>query len=309
MKPQHIQKLKFFAPALFVLFYWLILQVIGGLRGDHFTIGSVILILFYIPKLKPLFRFAAPYLAVGIVYDSQRFWGDYIRGAIRVVEPYQFDKTFFGIQTAQGLLTPNEWWQQHLHWSLDLITGFFYLTFFTIYILVAAYFEFWLSRKGTKIRSGAEIHKLSQNMGWAFFALNCLGYSTYYWYPAAPPWYVSMYGLGPARLDVKPNAAGCLRFDELLGTSFFTEMYGRGADVFGAIPSLHVAYPLLSIYFAFQMGSLRAFTIFFYLIMCFSAVYLNHHYILDILWGSSYTVLIAGIVHWRNSGKKIESVF
>src|SRR5204863_7284945 len=30
----------------------------------------------------------------------------------------------------------------------------------------------------------------------------------------------------------------------------------------------------------------------FYLVMCFSAVYLNHHYLLDVLWGSAYALLI-----------------
>ena len=38
--------------------------------------------------------------------------------------------------------------------------------------------------------------------------------------------------------------------------------------------------------------------------MCFSAVYLNHHYILDILWGSSYAVLVTIVMElsseWRD---------
>jgi membrane-associated phospholipid phosphatase len=31
-------------------------------------------------------------------------------------------------------------------------------------------------------------------------------------------------------------------------------------------------------------------------LMCFSAVYLNHHYLLDILWGSTYALVISTIV-------------
>ena len=138
-----------------------------------------------------------------------------------------------------------------------------------------------------------EIAKRAPRVNWAFYWLNVIGYTTYYWYPAAPPWYVSIYGLGPANLAARPNPAGAIRFDQVLGTHFFSEMYGRSADVFGAIPSLHIAYPLLAVYYAFQFGSMRAFSVFFYVIMCFSAVYLNHHYILDILWGSTYALLIA----------------
>jgi membrane-associated phospholipid phosphatase len=69
-------------------------------------------------------------------------------------------------------------------------------------------------------------------------------------------------------------------------------MYSKSANIFGAIPSLHISYPALAMLFAFQLKSVRAFSTFFYVIMCFSAVYLNHHYILDVIWGSVYAVLI-----------------
>lgn len=49
----------------------------------------------------------------------------------------------------------------------------------------------------------------------------------------------------------------------------------------------------MAVYFAFRYREGRIFAILFYLSMCFSAVYLNHHYVLDILWGSAYAVLIS----------------
>ena len=263
------------------------------LRKDHFQVVSVALALWYSgPKLRPLFRFLLPLLLVAVVYDSQRIYADYIRGPIHVQEPYQFDKYFFGINTPDGRLTPNEWWQKHTYPVLDLYTGFFYLTFISIYVLICMYFCFWLPRKGTSKRSKEWFKSQAYRPMWAFFFVNVLGYSTYYWFAAAPPWYVADHGLGPADLTVAASAAGALRFDALLGTHFFTGMYGRAADVFGAIPSLHVAYPLQSIYYAFRYGSARVVAIAFYLSMCFSAVYLNHHYILDILWGSTYAILV-----------------
>ncbi len=167
------------------------------------------------------------------------------------------------------------------------------LAFIAIYILVGAWFRFVLSRRGTGKLQASEILRRAPAMMWSFLWVNLLGYSTYYWYAAAPPWYVARYGLGPARMDVPASQAGCVRFDHLLGTHFFSEMYGRAADVFGAIPSLHVAYPLVATYFAFRFGALRVFCVGFYVMMCFSAIYLNHHYVLDILWGSSYALLTA----------------
>jgi inositol phosphorylceramide synthase catalytic subunit len=281
-------------PALFVLLYWLALHALDGFRGDHRTIGAVILLLYYAgPLLLPLWRFLLPVLATGIVYDSQRFYSDYLRGPVHVDLPYLFEKIFFGIPTAQGRLTPNEWWQLHTHPALDLVTGAAYLVFVAVFILTTAAFVFHYSRKGTRKMAAAEIARISPRIMWGFFWLNVLGYSTYYWFAAAPPWYVTLYGLGPADMSALPNPAGCLRFDQLLGTRFFTEMYGRSADVFGAIPSLHVAYPLLAVYYALRFGALRAFSIGFYLLMCFSAVYLNHHYVVDVLWGSAYALLVA----------------
>ncbi len=292
-------------PWILMTAYVVGLILLNGLREDHVIAVGVILIASYSgPQGRKFLKFALPFLLTFMVYDSQRFYSDWIRGPIHVSEPYYFDRTFFGIPTNQGILTPNEWCQLHLTRALDLLTGFAYLTFFSIFILIAAYYNFYLSRKGTCKLTPAQVKQKASSMPWAFFWLNLIGYSTYYWYAAAPPWYVTKYGLGPARLDVPASSAGCIRFDEILGTHFFSEMYGRAADVFGAIPSLHVAYPLLAVFFAFQLGSLRVFCIFFYIWMCFSAVYLNHHYILDILWGSFYALLIGWLVYRLNQSQE-----
>ena len=284
-------------PLLFVALYWPLIYFLGGLRSDHFVTGAVIILLWYTGIWpRRILKFLAPLLLTGILYDSQRFYSDYIRGPIHVTEPYRFDKYFFGIHSAGNVLTPNEWFQLHTLPFLDIVTGFFYLTFIAIFILISAYFQFWLTKKGTSKFKPDEMKSQAPRVMWSFFWVNMLGYTTYYWYAAAPPWYVALYGLGPARMDVGPNSAGCIRFDQALGTHFFSEMYGRSADVFGAIPSLHVAYPFLAMVYAFRFRSLRAFSTFFYMIMCFSAVYLNHHYILDIIWGTAYSIIIMKLV-------------
>jgi len=286
--------MKKIAPALIGAAYLGLLFKMHSLRGDHFLITGVTLGLWYSGRrLREVFNFLIPLILVFVVYDSMRFYSSLLRGPIHVREPYLFDKRFFGIKDSMGaLLTPNEWCQKHTHWALDLYTGIFYLLFIAIYVLISAYFCFWLPRKGTRLRSPQWIRAQQYTPMWAFFFVNLLGYSTYYWFAAAPPWYVEAHGLGPADLSVQASAAGCLRFDSLLGTHFFTGMYGRATDVFGAVPSLHVAYPLQAAYYSFKYGALRIFTVIFYLSMCFSAVYLNHHYILDLLWGSTYALLV-----------------
>ncbi len=293
-----MDRAKSFLPAFLILSYWALLQGIGKLGQDHLVLGGAVLALFYGGKIAKSLRFYLPLILAGITYDGLRYFGHGLRARIRVSEPYEFDKFFFGITGSDGIrLTPNEWWQNHTHWLLDLITGFYYLTFVGLFLGVATWFNYRLSRTGTSKWSAREMAIQAPRMMWAFLVVNLLGYSTYHWYPAAPPWYVSTYGLGPANPAALPSAAGALRFDALLGVEVFTNMYSKSADVFGAIPSLHVAYPMVALLFSWRFGALRIFSTSFWLIMAFSAVYLNHHYILDVMWGSSYAALAYWIVN------------
>lgn len=290
------------SPALIICLVLSVFAALKGIRSDHILLGAFILALFYGGVYGAILaKFLTPVFLVGTVYDSQKFFGDIIRARIRVEEPYFFDKLFFGIHTQTGILTPNEWFQLHTHASLDFITGFVYLTFIPLATIAMGWIYFYYGEKGTLRYSPVEFQKRRMQIPWSFFWLNCLGYSTYYWYPAAPPWYVAQYGLGPANMSVRPSMAGAVRFDQLFGTNFFGELYGRSQDVFGAVPSLHVAYPLIVVFFAFRFGAsvqFKTLMILFYLLMSFGAVYLNHHYILDILWGTAYTFLVGGFFVW-----------
>ena len=96
-----------------------------------------------------------------------------------------------------------------------------------------------------------------------------------------------------------PSAGGGLRFDELLGTHVFQNAYGHSIEVFGALPSLHVAYPMLAMLLVLRTAALQwaRWPVSVYaLIMCFSAVYLQHHYVIDVLLGVVYAVIAAAIV-------------
>ena len=59
------------------------------------------------------------------------------------------------------------------------------------------------------------------------------------------------------------------------------------------MPSLHSSYPVIVFYYALK-NKLRYMKFVFALVMCgiwFSAVYTNHHYILDVLAGIGCAVL------------------
>lgn len=282
----------------FGITYVLSIYLLGGIQSRHVVMGLAISFLAaYNEKTDKFLTYFIPFMLTGIVYDSMRYyywWG--IEGNIRVAEPYFLEKTLFGINVGGKVLTPNEYFQINTHKILDFFCGFAYLAFVFEY-LAPAFILYFTKR-----------FELLKTFGWCFFLVNVMGFATYYIYPAAPPWYVEHYGLGPAKMYISAMPAGAARFDALFGTHFFDGMYGNSVDVYGAIPSLHVAYPLLAAWVALVTRKLRVPAVAFFCLMCFSAVYLNHHYIIDIILGVGYAVVALMIVRAVQSRKMLQAV-
>jgi membrane-associated phospholipid phosphatase len=270
-------------PALGLL-YIAAVGLLGGLRGDHVLVGLLGLLDLWNERTRLFLRVFFPFIVTGVVFDGMRyFYWQGIEGRVHVAEPYLLERRWFGV----GGRTLNEVFLEH-HWpALDLACGFAYL----VYVAETLALALWLFFRGRV--EGA------LTFGRSFLLVNVMGYATYFVYAAAPPWYVTEYGLGPARMGVRPAAAATLRFDALLGTHFFEGMYARGVDVFGAFPSLHVAYPFIAAVLAFRFGELRwarAAAVLFFLLMCLSAVYLQHHYVIDAVLGVAYAIAALAIV-------------
>ncbi len=281
--PSQTMKRRLWPPALGLL-YIAAVALLGGLRMDHVLVGMLGLLDLYNERTRSFLRQFFPFILTGAIYDSMRyFYWPAIEGRVHVADPYLLERSWFGI----GALTPNEWFLEH-HWpALDLACGFAYLVYVGEYLAVALLLFF-----------GRREHVL-RKLALAFLVVNLLGFITYFVYPVAPPWYVAGYGLGPARMDVHSFAAAASRFDELLGTHFFDQIYGRGVDVYGAYPSLHVAYPLLAVWAVFRVRQLRwarGPAIAFFFLMCLSAVYLQHHYVVDVLLGVAYATVTLVLV-------------
>ena len=285
--PSRAMPRRLWPPAL-GLAYIAAVGLLGGLRSDHVLVGLLGFLDLYNEKSRLFLKVFLPFALTGVVFDSMRyFYWQGIGGRVHVAEPYLLERSWFGI----GGRTPNEIFLAH-HWdALDLACGFAYLVYVAAYMLPAVL----LFLRGRPERA--------RTFAWCFLLVNVMGFATYFVYPAAPPWYVSQYGLGPARMDVRPAAAAAQRFDALLGTHFFDSMYGRGVDVFGAIPSLHVAYPLMAVILSFRIAELRWFrapAVLFFFLMCLSAVYLQHHYVIDVVLGMAYAlVALAAVTAWE----------
>ena len=295
---------------LLVGLYWFVLATLAGeLKLDHLTYGGTVLVLAHLgPRGRQVLLFLLPFILTGVIYDSQRYWGPHVRGTPHIAEPYLLERSLFGVPSPDGPLTLNEWFGLHLHPVLDLIAGGAYLTFVGIFMAVALLLTLRIYRAGVAAGGGAagggdigdawspeRRFWTAQALVWCFLVVNVVGYATWYLYPAAPPWYIEAYGLETVLLDVPGSPARAARFDRLLGTGFFAGMYGYESNPFGAIPSLHISYPTLSVFFAFRLGALRTVALAFLAVMCFAAVYLNHHYVIDVVLGVLYG-LVAGVM-------------
>jgi membrane-associated phospholipid phosphatase len=275
----------FFTIAIPVLsaVYLLTLHLLGGVGPEHLVAVALCLgLALWSDGSRRLARVALPFLLYALVYDSMRWYENYIRSpVIHLREPYNFDLKLFGIRTAAGTVTPNEWFRVHTNAVLDFVCGLAYTPFFFIgqSVVLAIYLLF--TGQGRR----------AERFTWVFVLTNFIGFSIYYLYPAAPPWYVAAHGF-VADMTVRASGAGALRFDAIVGIPLMATFYGKSADVFGAIPSLHVAYPLLALLYGWRLPRFRIFAAFYLVLVCFSAVYLDHHYILDIIVGFALALVV-----------------
>ena len=298
----HVRRLwpdwKVLTPLPFVV-YPLIMFLRGDHRWDYIAVMVVVPFLAYTnATTKKLYVGAYPIGLVGLIFDSMRYVRDVGITADRVhlCDLRASEMRFFSVTLDGRQTTYHDWLQAH---ATPLLDGYFAIPYGT-FIFASFAFAFYLYR-----RDFARMQRFT----WAFLAMNVAAFVTYHLYPAAPPWYYHAHGctvdLG-SHASEGPNLA---RVDQWLGVAYFGGMYGRSSDVFGAIPSLHCAYPLLIFlegWSVFTVGWRVASGI-FAASMCVAAVYLDHHWVTDVFVGLTYGGLafVVGRVlsaRWRRAG-------
>jgi inositol phosphorylceramide synthase catalytic subunit len=239
-------------------------------------------------RTKKLFLGLVPLALVAMLYDAMRFVRNVglTESRVHVCDLRAAEMQWFGLTVGDVRMTLQDWFQAHSALWLDVLCAVPYAAFIWVvfgYAIFLVFRDFSAARRFT----------------WGFFLLNVAGFLTYHLYPAAPPWYYHLHGCTvdlQAAASEGPNLA---RVDRLFGIGYFRGFYGRASDVFGAMPSLHVAYPLLMVVEGWRQHRIvgRTMLVAFYVSMCFSAVYLDHHWVLDIVAGSAYAIAVAVAIH------------
>jgi uncharacterized membrane protein SirB2 len=215
-----------------------------------------------------------PLFVVLSVYDFVRgeaqFWG-----TVHVVPQIDADRWLFG-----GV--PTVWLQHHLftpgspHWW-DYGVFFVYLSHFFVALTVAA--VLWKVNHASFRRFAA-----------FFVALTLLGFLTYAAFPAAPPWLASQ------TQHLAPTARVIDEMWTHVGLRSGAHTLSATSDLanpVAAMPSLHAAYPmLLLLFFWRRAGRWRWLLALYPLAMGFTLVYAAEHYVVDILFGWLYAVVV-----------------
>ncbi len=253
----------------------------GGIRQEHYYLIIIWVTAYYLSDKSRRFILGfSIFIIYWIVYDSMRALPNYEVAQVHIKQPYDFEKFLFGINENGKLLTPNEYFINHHSPFFDIISGLFYINWVPVPLAFAVYLFF-------------KNKYLFIKFSLVFLLVNIAGFVIYYLYPAAPPWYVNLYGFD-LHLGVPGNRAGLARFDELTGIPIFENIYNKNANVLAAMPSLHAAYPVIVLYYGIKarLGKINWLFLVFMLGIWFSAVYSGHHYIIDIIVGASVALIV-----------------
>jgi len=230
---------------------------------------------------KRLYGVLLPFGLVGLVYDAMRFvkhLGISVE-RVHVCDLRAIEVALFG----RGSSTIHDWLQPRATPALDRFFAIPYGIYLAAPIGYAVYLYF-------RDYPGA------QRIAWSFFLLNIVGFVAHHAYPAAPPWYFHAHGCSVDLATAGNAGPNLLRVDAWTHVPFFTGLYGRSTDVFGALPSLHVSYPLVMLLEGWRKhrAPTRTLLVLFPLAMCGAAVYLDHHWIVDVVAG-----LLLAVVGYR----------
>jgi len=223
------------------------------------------------------------FLAWAVIYDSLRAIPGYSFATVHIQDLYDLEKSLFGINFNGSVLTPNEYFAQHLNTVSDFFSGIFYLMWMPFPIAIGIYL------------SGFAPKQLMY-YSFCFLFCNLIGLIGYYGFPAAPPWYVAQHGF-EFIADAAGSASYLERFDNLVGLPIYQGIYGKNGNIFGAIPSLHCAYPLITLYYMRKFKYLKLSIVSFVYMLgtWYAAVYSMQHYVIDVLLGIICAILAISI--------------
>ncbi|MHA2249096.1 MAG: phosphatase PAP2 family protein [Candidatus Kariarchaeaceae archaeon] len=292
--------------------YVLIMQLLEGVNVMHYFFAGIIILLF-IGGSKDFVKFWSPFVVLWLSYDFNHIVTKNFSNPVNVKKVYDFELILTGWFT-KGEVLPFVFQRYRIENSndpfvmvLDLVTAVFYMS----HLIAPIIFGILLYRN---YRTNVEFKRFV----FTFIGVSYAGLVTFLLFPAAPPWYVWNEGRGynfniPSHEGSVKDAGGLVTVDKMLGFPFFQTAYeSLNSNAYAAIPSIHNAYAIIIAIYAIRIFGKRAnFMIIYPLGMAFSSMWLNHHYLLDILWSILYIIIfyaVAKKLFTKNTTNEIRKV-
>jgi hypothetical protein len=277
---------------LLLVLYFIYIDNLMKVRPDHAFL-SLLIVALVLKNAKRFLLDWSPFILLWVAYDFMRGVADDNAGRIHILEPYLLERDLF--RPLLHGLTPNDAllaFQQALgdaplRHLLDAMASGFYAMHMAAPIVLAWIFWNTLKDRGIFYR-----------FMMALSLTTWISYATYFLYPAAPPWYVRDFGFVQPQAAFKGSGAGnLLHTDDWIGIPLFESVYKHlNPNKFAALPSLHAAFPLLIlIYVLFRFRKKGLWVLPYPLGVWASAVYLDHHYVIDILLAVAYVLACVAI--------------
>jgi len=255
---------------LLLLCAWFLLR---GIFPSIAALFAFSIILFgWRSQVRGLLRDLLPFFVLLLTYQALRGYADDLAPfEIHITDLIGYEKALFG-----GVI-PASWIQTRLagsFWApiVNYTAGVLYMAHFVTPLLVAILL--WKRRKS---------YYWPYVIG--FLILTYAGFLTYLLYPACPPWLAYMNGFLDQPVEMH-SFRGLIEF--------------AGPNMVAAMPSLHVAYPtFIACFLTYVFGRKAAPVLLLPFAVGFATVVLGHHYVVDLLVGAVYgLVVFAGVVWW-----------
>jgi len=265
-----------------------ILRIIGGIgviiwaytyiKNPSFPTPDKLLIFAFFAGLAfneaiEMIKRVSPFILIMLIYDIFRGFADYLNQNVNYHFMPEFDK-FISFGHLPTKVLQNIFWDGHVKWYDFLLYGIYMLHF----VLPVALLIF--------------IWKKKPEQYWryvtAFGLLSCFCFLTYVFYPAAPPWMATEYGV------IEPIHRISSDVWWAMGIKDFPSLYNEiSPNLVAAVPSLHAAYATLILIFVTKIfrSKWRYLAALYPLGIYFGTVYMGEHYLFDELLGSVYALV------------------
>jgi membrane-associated phospholipid phosphatase len=269
--------------------YPTLLAMFGELRGEHVIVSTIIVVGWLASSMtRQLIGEIIPAYFIVIAYDSLRYLRPLFVTPRRVLgcELRSFELSLFGV--GPDMTIPDYLSTRHTPF-LDLFFAPPYAAFAYVAIIYVIVLYF---------RDRARMRVFT----WSFVGMYVIAFALWIAIPAAPPWYIQTHGCA-IDMTTASSAAGLLRVDQALGIHYFESFYSRAPTPFGAMPSLHNAYPMMGLLVIWPIAGWkeRLANVVYAVWMIVASLYLDHHWLVDGLagWLTAATAVTVGTLALR----------